>query len=177
MFDSVDDFGKFGDLALLYMNNNKLTSDGIAKSAFDNLSQLQVLTLDNNQLETPEARWFKSLKRLQTFSWNNNPWNCNCQAVPFAQLLESDLVNRRFQAIIADTVQCQTPPDFAGSFIDDIGVHGINEEFTCVFTTPAGFTTPKPEKCPFPCGCYKNPATGFFGRVVRAFMWTVTGSN
>ena len=36
--DSVDDFGKFGDLALLYMNNNKLTSGGIAKSAFDNLS-------------------------------------------------------------------------------------------------------------------------------------------
>lgn len=159
---AIDTIGELGALGSLILNNNNLDSYQVSKTAFDSLTILTTLALDNNKLTTPYARWFKSLKKLQQFSWNNNPWNCDCEAVPFAQLLESELVNYRFKIIISQTVMCTTPADFANEYIDDVGVYRINDELSCVFTTPAGFTTPTPEKCPLPCGCYKNPATGFF---------------
>lgn len=155
----IDTFGKF-NLEQLSLANNLLNSDQIDKKAFDGIPYLYTLDLSRNNLTTPYARWFRNLIVLNDLTWSNNPWICDCASIPFAQLLESDYVSRQYQKVLSDTVECQSPAEFQGSYLgqDQIEVHDIDEYFNCNFTKPTQSPdTPEPYYgCPAGCGCYEN---------------------
>jgi Leucine-rich repeat (LRR) protein len=151
---SIDTFGQLPALEKLYLESNQLTSDALGKTAFDDLFSLKVLQLDSNNLTTPYARWFKTPKSLSTLTWNNNPWNCDCNSWEFAQLQESEFGNPAFQRTIRNTVLCTAPTQFAGAYLYEVGVHNIFDTLNCTKPTlPPNFTTPAPSVCPDQCTC------------------------
>ena len=139
--NSIVTFGNLPALQTLDLSQNQISSDQLGKTAFDSLTTLATLVLNNNQLTTPYARWFKSIQSLSTLQWFDNPWVCDCSSIPFAELLENTEVPRSLQSVLSDTVKCTSPAVFNGTYIDQLGVHGINDELGC-FTYRSTTTVP-----------------------------------
>jgi len=148
----------------LALGHNLITTDGLARDAFDDLASLKILNLENNLLTTPFARYFRYITELTDLNWDLNPWVCDCASVGFDKLVHDPQVPLEYLAVIKGTVVCVEPVMFQGQLIDSIDPEFIIDALNCNFTTPfPDFTTPtrppttpsttKPSNCPDPCAC------------------------
>ncbi|XP_078481987.1 uncharacterized protein LOC101242580, partial [Ciona intestinalis] len=74
---------------LIDLRISECTIDNISPSAFEGVTQLEILDVSNNKLTTPSHEWYSSFQadKLTSVSLYNNPWLCNCSAYPYQQWL------------------------------------------------------------------------------------------
>ena len=129
-----------------------LKDDQISLNAFNSLPALQTLILDANRLTVPKARYFQNLVNLKNLSWENNPWSCDCESIPFVWLLtDSRDINAR--RLLKNTVQCSNSSSYAGAYVEQVPIAYLSEVGDCVRPTPVIPNIP----CPDVCTCYNGP--------------------
>ncbi|XP_016412154.1 reticulon-4 receptor-like 1 [Sinocyclocheilus rhinocerous] len=89
----------------LLLHQNRL--QWIHKQAFHDLRRLTTLYLFNNSLPELPAESLAQLPALEYLRLNDNPWECDCKAVPLWDWL------RRFRGSTSSLI-CVAPPELAG---------------------------------------------------------------
>uniref|UniRef100_A0A671S500 Reticulon 4 receptor-like 1a n=1 Tax=Sinocyclocheilus anshuiensis TaxID=1608454 RepID=A0A671S500_9TELE len=98
-------FRGLGVLDRLLLHQNRL--QWIHKQAFHDLRRLTTLYLFNNSLPELPAESLAQLPALEYLRLNDNPWECDCKAVPLWDWL------RRFRGSTSSLI-CVAPPELAG---------------------------------------------------------------
>ncbi|XP_026075850.1 reticulon-4 receptor-like 1 [Carassius auratus] len=98
-------FRGLGALDRLLLHQNRL--QWVHKQAFHDLRRLTTLYLFNNSLPELPAESLAQLPALEYLRLNDNPWECDCKAVPLWDWL------RRFRGSTSLLI-CVAPPELAG---------------------------------------------------------------
>lgn len=98
-------FRGLGALDRLLLHQNRL--QWVHKQAFHDLRRLTTLYLFNNSLPELPAESLSQLPALEYLRLNDNPWECDCKAVPLWDWL------RRFRGSTSSLI-CVAPPELAG---------------------------------------------------------------
>lgn len=98
-------FRGLGALDRLLLHQNRL--QWVHKQAFHDLRRLTTLYLFNNSLPELPAESLTQLPALEYLRLNDNPWECDCKAVPLWDWL------RRFRGSTSSLI-CVAPPELAG---------------------------------------------------------------
>lgn len=98
-------FRGLGALDRLLLHQNRL--QWVHKQAFHDLRRLTTLYLFNNSLPELPAESLTQLPTLEYLRLNDNPWECDCKAVPLWDWL------RRFRGSTSSLL-CVAPPELEG---------------------------------------------------------------
>ncbi|XP_067253205.1 reticulon-4 receptor-like 1 [Chanodichthys erythropterus] len=98
-------FRGLGALDRLLLHQNRL--QWVHKQAFHDLRRLTTLYLFNNSLPELPAESLVQLPALEYLRLNDNPWECDCKAVPLWDWL------RRFRGSTSSLI-CLAPPELVG---------------------------------------------------------------
>lgn len=97
----------------LYLSNNSLQ----AVPSVQNLPDLEVLSVDRNQISHLPSQSLLQLKHLRILKASHNLYDCSC---PYTQELQ-DLIRK--QSLLADWphgYKCQSPPHYQGFLVKDV---------------------------------------------------------
>ncbi|XP_078678017.1 uncharacterized protein LOC144914261 isoform X2 [Branchiostoma floridae x Branchiostoma belcheri] len=81
-----DMFAGLGILDSLYLDNNEIAD--IQAGTFNETSGLGTLHLQHNRITVLKADIFSKLSTISTVNISNNPWQCDCNMVPFRQKMK-----------------------------------------------------------------------------------------
>ncbi|XP_055769570.1 reticulon-4 receptor-like 1, partial [Salvelinus fontinalis] len=98
-------FRGLGVLDRLLLHQNRL--QWVHRLAFHDLSRLTTLYLFNNSLTELSGASLALLSALEYLRLNNNPWECDCKALPLWDWL------RRFRGSTS-VLECVSPPELQG---------------------------------------------------------------
>ncbi|KAK8725391.1 hypothetical protein OTU49_010838, partial [Cherax quadricarinatus] len=114
-----DSFAHTPSLVRLDLSYSGIRS--VAASAFQSLSLMEKLEIQGNQLSELPVAAVKSLERVHGLEVHDNPWLCDCRALPLWQLLEVKRVPHPVSP------SCTSPTRVKGSTF-----HSLTEEdFAC----------------------------------------------
>lgn len=123
-------------LSTLTANNCSISS--IDDKAFFYNTKLIEINLDWNQLTTPKPVWFINGQNLAIVIWSQNPWICDCHAVPFAAVLENSH-KYHFRSVFTSTVVCSDKEEnpfieyFSVAELSQYGTDSLNGSFDKIF--------------------------------------------
>ncbi|XP_051894940.1 leucine-rich repeat-containing protein 38-like [Pristis pectinata] len=118
-------------LIMLRLGNNP-NLEKVDKEAFQSLSVLQVLELNDNALEILSVTALSSLPSLRTLRLEGNPWLCNCA---FANLFVWLKDNAEVLPTGFDAIQCSLPRDMRKITLSELSDNSFNEcEYSLTLT-------------------------------------------
>ncbi|XP_067826212.1 leucine-rich repeat-containing protein 38 [Heptranchias perlo] len=118
-------------LIMLRLGNNP-NLERVDKEAFQSLSSLQVLELNDNALEALSVAALSSLPSLRTVRLEGNPWLCNCT---FANLFFWLRDNAEVLPTGLDAIQCSLPMDMRKITLNELSDNSFIEcEFSLTLT-------------------------------------------
>lgn len=128
-------FSKYANLKSLKLSNDRIAN--LHSNAFLGLNNIEILELHGNLLQNPNPEWFQSFSSdgVKSITLYDNPWVCDCQAVPYLNWLEagSHGIDEYFTSIT-----CESPQRFKSWSLTEIAT----EDLTCeMSTTSTGFIT------------------------------------
>lgn len=139
-------------LQQLSLSQCSISTPGLDFNAFESLPQIQDIRLEANNLTTPYVRYFENLPKLKSVEWDNNPWICDCHAIPFSWVLRNSY-QANLKKLLKRTVVCESPAEVQGQYIDELEEHTLDQYGTCTIPTPP----PIPDfVCPDSCTCPNN---------------------
>ncbi|XP_069775073.1 leucine-rich repeat-containing protein 38-like [Narcine bancroftii] len=110
-------------LVMLRLGNNP-NLEKVDKEAFQSLSDLQVLELNDNALEILSVTTLSSLPSLRTVRLEGNPWLCNCT---FANLFLWLKDNAEVLPTGFDAIQCSLPRERGKISLNELSDNSFNE--------------------------------------------------
>uniref|UniRef100_A0A8C1VAK6 Slit homolog 1 protein n=1 Tax=Cyprinus carpio TaxID=7962 RepID=A0A8C1VAK6_CYPCA len=110
----------------------------VERGAFDDMRELERLTLNNNNISSIPVSSFNHMPKLRTFRLHSNNLNCDCNLAWLSQWL-------RERPTIGLFTQCSAPAPIRGLNVAEVQKH----EFSCSGNKPSSL-------CPAICTCSNN---------------------
>ncbi|XP_078678190.1 trophoblast glycoprotein-like, partial [Branchiostoma floridae x Branchiostoma belcheri] len=127
-----DAFENSTKLRYIFLNKNSLTD---VPTSLERLDNLQILTLDENNVRTVSAAFFSSLGSIARIDLHNNPWSCDCRL----RGLKNWMSETSAEISLRDNITCASPEHLIGRAIDDVHV----DDMVCATTATVDNETTK----------------------------------
>uniref|UniRef100_A0A8C1V8I2 Slit homolog 1 protein n=1 Tax=Cyprinus carpio TaxID=7962 RepID=A0A8C1V8I2_CYPCA len=117
----------------------------VERGAFDDMRELERLTLNNNNISSIPVSSFNHMPKLRTFRLHSNNLNCDCNLAWLSQWL-------RERPTIGLFTQCSAPAPIRGLNVAEVQKH----EFSCSGNKPSSSCSFATGLCPAICTCSNN---------------------
>ncbi|KAI8511703.1 Slit 2 protein [Branchiostoma belcheri] len=108
-----DTFENSTRLKYIFLSKNSLI---IVPTGLERLDNLQILTLDDNNIRTANAAFFHGLGSILRIDLHNNPWSCDCRLRGLKQWMSET----QAEISLRENVTCASPENLIGRAIDDV---------------------------------------------------------